>query len=189
MSWNTFVPQTHCPSSVGWDRRTRPPKTQSPVSESVIVSLDSPLVGIALATHSAAVLELAGVCGASVASEMQEVGQAGTPGGIVVVVLTGALVSLQVGRLLVRLVAVWPVVRVALHRSRVGGGVAVAAPTAMAITIFILIPALCGSRASGECGLTSTLCTPLASCFWLPGDADPPFGIQALPILVCRRSS
>jgi hypothetical protein len=152
MSWNTFVPQTHCPSSVGWDRRTRPPKTQSPVSESVIVSLDSPLVGIALATHSAAVLELAGVCGASVASEMQEVGQAGTPGGIVVVVLTGALVSLQVGRLLVRLVAVWPVVRVALHRSRVGGGVAVAAPTAMAITIFILIPALCGLRASGECG-------------------------------------
>jgi hypothetical protein len=49
---------------------------------------------------------------------------------VVVLMLTSALVTLQVGRLLVLFVAVWPFARVALHRFRVGGGVAVAAPKA-----------------------------------------------------------
>jgi hypothetical protein len=69
----------------------------------------------------------------------------------VVVVLTGALVSLQVDRLLVRLVAVWPFTRVALHRFE-WVGVAAAATTAMAISIFILIPVLCGNAAHDDTG-------------------------------------
>jgi uncharacterized membrane protein len=55
---------------------------------------------------------------------------------VVVLMLTSALVTLQVGRLLVLFVAVWPFARVALHRFRVGGDVAVAAPQAMAISMF-----------------------------------------------------
>jgi hypothetical protein len=70
-----------------------------------------------------------------------------------VVVLTNALVSLQVGRLLVRLVAVWPFARVALHRFRVGGGVAVETPAAMAnFDIYTHGRVVSGWHASAEFG-------------------------------------
>jgi hypothetical protein len=67
-----------------------------------------------------------------------------------VVMLTNALVSLQVGRLLVRLFAVWPFARVARHRCSVDGNVVVEAPTTMTIRYLYPTRGWCGSHASAE---------------------------------------
>jgi hypothetical protein len=62
--------------------------------------------------------------------------------------LTEALVSLQVRRLLVRLVAVWPFAREAWHRCLVDENVVVETSRAMATRYLYSIPGWRGSQAN-----------------------------------------